>query len=253
MIKPISTPKPAEQRPSRLRAGYGSEWHLLRYLGRHRKELSNLVRRQTKAISVDWLDFGFTEMADADHNYGDRELTGVEFLPARHAARGKWQAFWPQRGSAQNWDAVASLDFGSHRDWLLVEAKANVEELISATGAKAHGGLPRIRAALSETKRAMGVDEDRDWTKPYYQFANRLAFLHFLTSQGLGTRLCFIYFTGDEVPGRTCPSSEDDWHEALVTMKGSLGLTGASSLEARIHYLFLPVVPHPVRTADGPS
>lgn len=39
--------------------GYGSEWHLLRYLGRHRNLLDNAVRDATRCGRFDWLDFGF--------------------------------------------------------------------------------------------------------------------------------------------------------------------------------------------------
>ena len=231
------------ERQSRLRVGYGSEWHLLRYLGRHRSMLSTQVRGPTGATTVEWLDFEFTGVADAEHNYGDRELTGVDFLPTDHPARTAWCEYWPQRGNVQNWDAVASLQYPDHREWLLVEAKANVEELRSAAGAKHLGSVRKIKQALDETKRAMGVDAACDWTQPYYQYANRLAFLHFLVTQGVEARLCFVYFTGDEVSGRTCPKNGTDWRRATDAMKTHLGLTGRSELERRVHQVYLPVTP----------
>jgi len=55
------------------------------------------------------------------------------------------------------------------------------------------------------------VDPARDWNQPYYQYANRLAFLHFMGTQGVAARLCFLYFTGDAAPGRTCPKSREAW------------------------------------------
>jgi hypothetical protein len=39
--------------------GYGSEWHLLRYLGRHLARLASEVQRVTSCDSVQWLDFPF--------------------------------------------------------------------------------------------------------------------------------------------------------------------------------------------------
>lgn len=233
------------ERQSRLRVGYGSEWHLLRYLGRHRAELSADVRSVARATSIEWLDFDFSGVADADHNHGDLELTGVEFLPTDHPARAAWREYWPQRGSVQNWDAVGWLQYPDRREWLLLEAKANVEELRSASGAKHPGSVGKIEQALEATKRAMGVDPARDWTQPYYQYANRLAFLHFLATQGVAARLCFLYFTGDAAPGRTCPKNAKEWKPAIDEMKRHLGLTGQSELESRVHHTFLPVTPGP--------
>lgn len=40
-------------------AGYGSECHLLRYLGRHRNRFDYLIREKIGAEAVRWLDFHF--------------------------------------------------------------------------------------------------------------------------------------------------------------------------------------------------
>ena len=208
-------------------------------------ELSAQSPRWRGRTSIEWLDFDFSGVADAEHNHGDRELTGVDFLPTDHPARAAWREFWPQRGSVQNWDAVAWLQYPDRREWLLLEAKANVKELRSASGAKHPGSVSKIKQALDETKRAMGVDAARDWNQPYYQYANRLAFLHFLATQGVAARLCFLYFTGDAVPGRSCPKSRKEWQPAIAEMKAHLGLSGRSELETRVHHTFLPVTPGP--------
>lgn len=42
--------------------GYGSECHLLRYLGRHRKRLDAAVCEVTGATGVHWLDFPFASV-----------------------------------------------------------------------------------------------------------------------------------------------------------------------------------------------
>ncbi len=220
------------ERQSRLRVGYGSEWHLLRYLGRHRAELSADVRSVARATSIEWLDFDFSGVADADHNHGDLELTGVEFLPTDHPARAAWREFWPQRGSVQNWDAVGWLQYPDRREWLLLEAKANVEELRSASGAKHPGSVSKIGQALEATKLAMGVDPARDWTQPYYQYANRLAFMHFLSKQGVAARMCFLYFTGDAAPGRTCPRNAKDETAPRSHRSERTRITRASHLPA---------------------
>src|SRR5437773_2055981 len=93
--------------------GYGSEWHLLRYLGRHRRELNRGVEKQIASTEgdpgfrvADWLDFDF----DRSKRFLDRELVGVNFLDDGHPARIAWQNFWPRTRRPEhqpNWDAIA--------------------------------------------------------------------------------------------------------------------------------------------------
>jgi len=218
--------------------GYGSEWHLLRYLGRHRKELDRAILSQTGGETIDWLDFEF----DPKARFGDREIRGADFLPADHPAHEAWSRFWPTRGNAQNWDGVARLAKGGMREWLLIEAKANLQEIKSTCGADPDkAGYRKIVAALEETKRALGVDASRDWMDGYYQYANRLAVLNFLASQGISARLVFIYFTGDHNGALDCPADESGWEKALETQNRHLGITNRSPIYERVHRVFLPV------------
>lgn len=60
--------------------GYGSEFHLLRFLGHHRNELESVIVKAAKSKSKDffWLDFDY-----ADRNKvisGDAEMVGLSFL-----------------------------------------------------------------------------------------------------------------------------------------------------------------------------
>jgi hypothetical protein len=97
--------------------------------------------------------------------------------------------------------------------------------------------------ALTSTKVALGVSADRDWLKGYYQYANRIAALHFLTQHKVPAHLLLIYFLGDGFSGRTCPEDEAGWSHALDTQAKHLGLPRTHGLTARIHRLFLPVCP----------
>jgi len=40
--------------------GYGSEWHLLRYLGYHRNYLNQEIDNQLGLQVIKWLDFNFS-------------------------------------------------------------------------------------------------------------------------------------------------------------------------------------------------
>jgi len=162
---------------SKIGRGYGSEWHLLRHLGRHRAALNAAVLGKTGGEAVRWLDFP----PGPDGEGPDAEWQGLDFLPPDSPAREAWREFWPQTGNAPNWDAVGQLTVADACEWLLVEAKAHTEELVTSCGAKQRGGLPQIRRALEETREAFGADSSADWLLPYYQHANRLAALYFLT------------------------------------------------------------------------
>jgi hypothetical protein len=84
---------------------------------------------------------------------------------------------------------------------------------------------------------------------PYYQYANRLAHLHFLLQHDIPARLVFIYFCGDNWGGKTlsngnppnCPKEAQQWDAYLKDMHDRLRMNGQSKLEERVHSLFLPV------------
>lgn len=85
--------------------GYGSECHLLMFLGRHRqlfnKEILKVIGQDN---DIEWLDFEFNNSAmwpDSEHN-GLAFLDNVKY---DHVLN-QWKNFWPQKGNAPNWDAV---------------------------------------------------------------------------------------------------------------------------------------------------
>jgi hypothetical protein len=225
--------------------GYGSEFHLLRYLGYHRHNLNRAVEKKTGGRVSDWLDFAF-----GGDGKPDREWKGVDFVGSASDVKSAWVKFWPQTGNVPNWDAVGLLESNSRVEYLLVEAKAHVEELQSSCSASKNGGLDMIRKALDATIKANGFAADvEDWLSPYYQYANRLAHLHFLLQHRVSARLVFIYFCGDNWGGKTlsngkapkCPEEAQQWDAYLKDMYDHLRMNGRSKLEERVHSLFLPV------------
>ena len=243
--------------------GYGSEFHLLRYLGYHRHALNRAVEETTGGRVSEWLDFAF-----GDEGKLDREWRGVDFLDSASDVKSDWLKFWPQSGNVPNWDAVGRLELSADVEYLLVEAKAHVEELQSSCSAKEtknkgelgeirdtrkatkEGGLDKIKDALKATIKGNGLAADVDrWLRPYYQYANRLAHLHFLTEHRIPARLVFIYFCGDDWGGKTlsngrspiCPKAANGWAAPLERIHNRLGLSGQSKLEERVHKLFLHV------------
>jgi hypothetical protein len=138
--------------------GYGSEWHLLWYLGRHRDELSSRVAKVTSADQVNWLDL---PKRIKNGQLLDAEWRGLDFM-TDDVILARWREFWPAGVGVQNWDAVAKLRVEGHDEWLLVEAKGHCGEITSNCAAKPEGGLSKISQALESTKSGLGVDPVKD-------------------------------------------------------------------------------------------
>ena len=226
--------------------GYGSEWHLLRFLGYHRGYLSKEVLKITGGKYINWLDFRFSKAAS--HLNIDREFVGFNFIEDPEVIN-RWKRFWPQTGSSQNWDAVGKIDYGDHFEWLLVEAKAHLKEVRSSCRAKSQKSIDIIKSAMQKTIYSFCNDRTsvEDWFSPYYRYANRLASLHFLMKECdlvMPAHLLFIYFYGDYRPDNMCPQKEDDWHQIIEDMEAWLGIDKSGELNKRVHHLFLPVNPN---------
>jgi hypothetical protein len=232
---------------SRIGYGYGSEWHLLRWLGYHRRELSGRVASSVGADAVEWLDL---EPYLKSRNAFDRdpEWVNLDFLPPGDPARAAWARTWPRAGGrvGPHWDAVGRARFGSRTEWLLVEAKAHVDEVCSDCGATSPGSLARIDAALADAGPWFGVADTSPWSRGHYQLANRLTLLHVMNTNGAAARLVFLYFCGDDATRYgskvECPPDAAGWRTTLDAMHRHVGWApGQGALGARVHEVFLTV------------
>ena len=138
---------------SKIGCGYGSEWHLLRYLGYHRKRLNEEIRSKTGGDKIKWLDFKFSNKNEPLMR--DRELKGVEFLDEQ--TQKQWKNYWPPTGNPPNWDAVGQLTTNDKREWLFVEAKAHVGEIRSDCGASP-GSKQKIIKAMEPVMNSFQVE-----------------------------------------------------------------------------------------------
>ena len=227
--------------------GYGSEWHLLRWLGYHRQELSARVASAVGADGVAWFDLG-PNLKSRDAFDRDLEWVNLDFLHSDDSARAAWARAWPRASgrAGPHWDAVGRAHFGARTEWLLIEAKAHLGEVRSDCGATSPGSIAKIEAAFADTAPSFGVADTTKWLRGHYQLANRLTLLHVMNTNGAAARLVLIYFFGDDATryrgAVVCPPNAAGWRGTLDAMHGHLGWTpGQGVLGAPVHEVFLPV------------
>ena len=132
----------------------------------------------------------------------------------------KLSSFWPRWGPV--WDGLASTSNGRS---ILVEAKANIPEFHSSPCGAGEKSLARIRRALDETKQFLSVASDADWTRCFYQVANRLAHLYLLKElNGVDAALAFVFFVGDTTVSEGKCTSRQEWEQEINLMFEHLGI-----------------------------
>jgi hypothetical protein len=150
--------------------------------------------------------------------------------------------FWPTGGA--HWDALGRSDRGV----VLVEAKANIPEI--ANGSPCAAGKSgteaaldsrqKISDALAATRKSLSVNETYAsvWIDTHcYQYANRLAHLHFLRERGVDACLLHVYFTNDDSHIPTAKQAFDDQRRLDAE---AMGLAGKDLAYA--HSLYLPAI-----------
>jgi len=150
------------------------------------------------------------------------------------------ESFWPQSGP--RWDGLGVTDGGQY---LMVEAKAHVRELRSHISAKSDSSISRILYSFSKTKEYLRVDARTDWTRPFYQYANRLAHLYMLhVLNKVDAYLVNVYFLKDgdmKKHGTIVPQTIEEWESAILAEKIALGLPPRHRLSSRVIDTFIDV------------
>jgi len=202
------TPQPA--------GGNGSLRDIQVLINRYPERLNTKILEAFPAISgseIEWLspleNDGYAEYSDNDFI----ELLGLD--PVEFNLGG----FWPLRGP--QWDALGRTNLG---EIILVEAKANIPEVVSPGTFAEGGSRQQIEASLDETKRYLGINNPNNWSGTFYQYTNRIAHLYlFRILRERPAYLVNIYFTNDvTVSG---PETEAEWRAALKVVKTYFGLS----------------------------
>jgi len=217
------------------------EWHIQRYIGRHRGLLERKIGEIIPASGFRWLDWGF----GAGPEEPDWPLTGPNFLPEAAPARRAWKSLWPGNGIQVTWDAVAELTTPRGKEWLVIDAKSSTNEMQSNCPAKNwKEGLSSITDVLGRAQVALQAPLEADWLRGHYQFASRLAGLYHLVTHHERVRLLQVFFCGDRRDGRhDCPQGPQEWASAIAARDKHLALPAKHRLSAHIHELYLDVCP----------
>ena len=218
--------------------GYGSEFHLLRWIGRHRNEFDKRIKQELNIDNISWLDFDF----DAKKTIPDKELIGLFFLKNEskfNSVLSKWDDEWPQTGNSMNWDLVGFTVQNDVKIWILIEAKAHIGELEQSCGASVDS-LAKIEKALKNAAENNGIKilADNPWTKKHYQLANRIYILDLLKRCGIKAKLINIYFIGDMISkSRKSPQNKESWLIEVEKMKKYLNIDKTKLIDILDLYL----------------
>ncbi len=137
---------------------------------------------------------------------------------------------WP-RGGPQ-WDA---LGLAGDKP-VLVEAKAHIDEFFSPASQASEGSLSRIATSLGAVANGLNARPGTDWSKVFFQYANRIAHLDFLRRHGADAHLIFVSFIRDtDMNG---PNTAAEWEIAFRTADYALGLPRRHALSKYIHHVF---------------
>jgi hypothetical protein len=140
--------------------------------------------------------------------------------------------FWPARGPV--WDALGRSSEGRP---VLVEAKAHIPEAVSREKATAASSKKLIGTALALARAHYTRKNNEDWSSPFYQYANRLAFHYWLREENeIESTLVFLCFTNAvDMEG---PKTKQEWQGAIRLIHAVLGLP-ADLTTFGVHHAFL--------------
>lgn len=208
----------------------GSQW-LLRMAVNQRPEVLLSALRDSGALGkreeVVWHS---PLLAEAHREY--RDGAAVRALGLETRIISPLTRFWPARGPV--WDALGRSSEGRP---VLVEAKAHIPEAVSREKATAASSKKLIGTALALARAHYTRKNNEDWSSPFYQYANRLAFHYWLREENeIESTLVFLCFTNAvDMEG---PKTKQEWQGAIRLIHAVLGLP-ADLTTFGVHHAFL--------------
>jgi len=220
------------------RAKKGSQFHLQNLINNNPYLLNRLILDASSTLrnaisgTIKWV----SPIEKENYlEYQDAEFLEAIGYPQLNKDLSK---FWPEGGPV--WDALAifPLKAENRNGVILLEAKSHIKELESS-GCSAQGkSRENIIRTFEGIQKVIGITLNKNWLDKYYQYANRLAHLYFLSIvQKIPTWLIFLYFINDvEQSG---PINEGKWLGVIDEVKKTLGLPARHILSDNIINVFI--------------
>ena len=122
-----------------------------------------------------------------------------------------------------------------------MEAKAHTNETSSKIRATSEQSISQITKTLTDTKVQFGSTKPiTPWLNNYYQFANRLAYLHLLNHQlQIPMWLIQVNFIGDKSHIGT---TKEKWIAHYQKVFQALGISHSAPLLSHLVILYLPAI-----------
>lgn len=196
--------------------GHGSLKDIQDLVNKNQDLINGLIKTEFPEMINDKIYWKSPIEDDNFAEYRDNDFIDIIGLDRQEI---KLEEFWPRLGP--QWDALAIT---SGNRIILVEAKANIPEIVSPSSNAGPKSKILIDKSLKMTKIDLGVNNNVDWSGRFYQYTNRLAHLYFLrTVYKKPAYLINIYFLNDEsVSG---PKTISEWEAALQVLYSYLGLS----------------------------
>ena len=190
------------------------------------KKISELLKRE---VNVEWKS---PLKNDQYAEYRDEDFLKVLNIDSKITS--PLEDFWPKRGP--QWDALGI----ENEIFYLVEAKANLPEVVSPPTGAGSESKSKILDSFSEVKEYLNINNSIDWSGTFYQYANRIAHLYYLrVLNGINAYLINVYFINDNsVKG---PKTIDEWKGALTILKHYLGIPQNNRLAKYMLDVFIDI------------
>jgi hypothetical protein len=177
--------------------------------------LDTLIKQKFKELRAKNIEWKSPIKSDDYAEYRDTDFIKKLWIKIKIPL----SSFWPTRGP--QWDGLGRT---SENEIFLIEAKANIPEVVSPATQASKNSLSLIEKSLADTKKYLGITNNVSWSGKFYQYSNRIAHLYFLrVLNKIPAYLINIYFINDKsVSGPKC---REEWIGAVQVVKAYLGLS----------------------------
>lgn len=224
-------------------ATQGSRLYLQQYMVDAEEKLSEMIIAASPSLlifaankfNIDWKSPLEKCPKGEFYEYRDDFLEVLDLEGERYKeAKENLREFWPKNGP--QWDGLAVVNgINGEKGFLLVEAKAHLDETKSDLKAVSNQSINKIKKSISRTQEYYGIGTN-DWTKNYYQLGNRIAYLYFMNEiLKIPTWLVLINFTGGEYK----KTELHEWLKHYNQIYTSMGIRLNSKLLNNIIQIFI--------------